>query len=105
MADDLCFNRNCGGEGDQEYEEYLGNGLVVEECPVSFIKPISNYYIELFWSCHHATTGYSSVNISLLALPEKGGMFDQDNKTMEVFELLRSEAGQILNKKADKDGG
>ena len=49
--------------------------------------------------------GYSSVSIIPFALPEKGGVFDQDNKTMEAFELLRSESESILNKKADKDGG
>lgn len=65
----------------------IGGEIILDECPLTYITPLSNYYLGLFWDCHN----FSQDNIICHALPDDGGILDQDNKTMDAFILIRSE--------------
>lgn len=92
----MCVTRNCRGKGDPKQTIIpLGKNLILHECPVSYIRAVSNYWLALFWNCHSFVGG----ELLRHSLPEAGGLLDQDNATIEAFEVIEAEIRQHLLEK------
>ena len=87
--------RNCG-DIRQMHVENSGppimflKGVEIRECPISFITPWADEMLTLFFYCHSISAGQGGPEIHVNALPEQGGLFDQDNLTIESFLLIKS---------------
>ncbi len=60
-------------------------------CPLSWIDEESFELIRLFNLC-----------VKLGVLPDEGGLLDQDNWTMEAFEIINEEMTRLARKEAEK---
>jgi len=63
----------------------------IRECPISFITNQSNVFIDLFFVCHSIGDG----QVNRHSLPISGGVLDQDNLTIEVFQVIENEVLKI----------
>jgi len=71
----VVYSPQVGGN----FQLTLGD-IKFKVCPLSWISSDSWYYLELFHLCK-----------ILSCLPEEGGVLDQDNKTMEAFQIISTE--------------
>jgi hypothetical protein len=66
--------------------------IPLRECPESFISKWSKSLISLFWMCYTVIPAQGGpVLIPAGPPPSPGGMLDQDNATMEGFQVIRQE--------------
>lgn len=65
--------------------------LAVRECPESYITDWSRDVIGLFHLSHSICPSFGGPVIIPGPLPDSGGVFDQDNATMEAFQVIRNE--------------
>jgi len=83
----------------------LGKGKhihALRECPNSFINEWSREMINLFHMCHSVSPSLGGPAIIPGPLPAHGGIFDQDNATMEAFTVIRSEMIIMAEEKSSK---
>jgi len=75
---------------------------ILKECPKSFITDWSREMINLFHLCHAISPSMGGPAIIPGPLPSSGGIFDQDNATMEAFEVIKQEMIEIMTVKGKK---
>ncbi len=98
-------SRNCGlrefalegGIGEDDFDIRLGK-VKITQCPISFITPEANAFIDLFFICHSIGEG----QVTRHSLPRSGGVFDQDNLTIEAFQVIENEILSIQKEKAEE---
>jgi len=90
--------RNCENAFDDADNELPG-GMLVTECPVSLIDPVSSWYIDRFWSCHHIEIGYASACVVRDSFLYSGGVFDQPNSIVEAFDVITDEYQKHFRRK------
>ena len=74
----------------RELENHRGK-FKLNICPIKVISPTSIQFINLYHLCK-----------TFNSLPNAGGVFDQDNRTMEAFEVITSESNKIENEETKK---
>jgi len=83
----------------------LGKGKHIQalrECPNSFISEWSKDMINLFHLCHSVSPSPGGPLIIAGPLPAHGGIFDQDNATIEAFSVIRSELLMMAEEQGKK---
>lgn len=85
------------GPKDPDFEMVLGHE-VITECPISLIENSSVLMWNLFWNCHSVIGG----DVVQTCLPEKGGALNQDNYTMQAFNVIASEQRKIYTEQLKK---
>jgi hypothetical protein len=94
--------RNCGGayrsieEGPPvivlgKDKGKIKGAIVLRECPLSYIDDWSFEMIHLFNFCHAVVPSLGRPSIVPGFPPSHGGVLDQDNATMEAFEVIKNE--------------
>ena len=66
-------------------------GIKFKVCPLGVITEESVNFFNLFTICKEFNK-----------LPENGGIYDQDNRTMQAFEIIANESAMIENKEMKK---
>lgn len=69
---------------------------ILKECPVSMVTDDSRRMVRLFLLCHAVAPSFGGPVIIPGPLPAPGGVLDQDNRTMEAFEVIRTEMTEVL---------
>ena len=74
------------------------NNIILKECPVSYISDWSRDMHHLFQLTHAAGPSLGGPMIIPGPLPSSGGVYDQDNATMEAFEVIKNEVMTMWEK-------
>ena len=72
---------------------------ILKECPNSFISEWSRDIISFFYMCHAVSPSLGGSVIIPGPLPRTGGVFEQDNATMEAFGVIK---GEIMKTAGEK---
>jgi hypothetical protein len=75
---------------------------ILKECPNSYITDWSRDMIRLFHICHAVSPSLGGPVIIPGPLPSPGGVFDQDNATMEAFAVIRAEMVETAKRPGKK---
>jgi len=99
--------RNCGGEfrGEDGNPVVILGTHILKECPNSFITEWSRETIDLFHLCHSIIPSLGGLAIIPGPLPSSGGVFDQDNATMEAFSVIRNEMMSMAEEEEKRKKG
>ena len=80
--------------------------ITLKECPESYIGDWSREMIALFHMCYTICPAPGGpVILPAGPPPSHGGMLDQDNRTMEAFQIIKSEIGNLKSEKKRKRVG
>ena len=98
MRKGLQEARNCGGKYNSDFVLALSKDLVVKECPVGLITPLSWYLLRMFHLCHSSSWGGWVQH----SWPDEGGVNDQLALIVNAFEVIREEYAKIEKEESKK---
>ena len=75
---------------------------IIKECPKGLITDWSRETIDLFHLCYAVSPSLGGPAIIPGPLPSTGGILDQDNATMEAFEVIKQEMIEMMVAKGKK---
>jgi hypothetical protein len=68
--------------------------IILKECPESFISDFSQSMITLFHMCYSILPTMGGLAFIGGPLPSPGGIWEQENKVMEAFQIIKAEIGK-----------